>query len=88
MARQVSGWSLAHGEDRVTFKCEGCGVRLAPMRRYHIYDISDYLETFMVCSLGCFRRAERLERARERDGQLHMLVCDAYGCSRCDGVML
>jgi hypothetical protein len=81
MARQVSGWSLAQCEERVTFTCEGCGMRGDVSQRKYVHDIA--AQDITVCSMRCFRLAERVYWRREGDAALHLLVCDTYGCSRC-----
>jgi hypothetical protein len=85
MARQGSGWSLAHGEDLVTFTCEGCGVRMDASQRKYVHDI--VAQGMTVCSMRCFRLAERVYWRREDDTSLHLLVCDTHGCYRCNDIL-
>ena len=84
MARQGSGWSLAQCEERVTFKCEGCGRRWLDVRRFVVHDLLWISPNqYTVCSLSCLRRTEAEDRRKERDEALHLLVCDTWHSYRC-----
>lgn len=86
MARQGSGWSLAQCEERVTFQCEGCGRRDVPEKRFMMCDFLYQGTTYAVCSLQCYTSTDAEERRKERDGALHLLVCDTWDCYRCAAI--